>query len=307
MKGLRASAGVDVMPRAAGTPRNPADFVLSTRLREPVRFTDLSERLAVKLSALPGYLSRAHFEAWHRRVGAPDFADFSSVFTPLVYVDVEVTDLPLGSPTMRGDLRVRGRTYLGKNVDAAGAVRRLAREGSYEVTTGKGEPVGRARFLNVFTRYDADPARRRVTELPPEMGLGTVPSRLVDVPEVGDVVPAGERAPDFADREPCVWHYTQTDANRHVNSMEYLRSMEDFVACALAARGHDLRALYPARARILYRKPCFRGERYGRVAWLRGESPLVVAGAFRKHGDRPDALPAVAIELTFGVHPAPAG
>jgi hypothetical protein len=307
MKGPRDSARVDATARATRTPRNPADFVLSTRLREPVRFTDLSERLAVKLSALPGYLSRAHFEAWHRRVGAPDFADFSSVFTPLVYVDVEVTDLPLGSPTMRGDLRVRGRTYLGKNVDDGGAVRRLAREGHYEVATGQGALIGRARFLNVFTRYDADPARRRVTELPPEMGLGTVPSRLVDIPEVGDVVPVDGRAADFGDREPCVWHYTQTDANRHVNSMEYLRSMEDFVACALAARGHDLRALYPARARILFRKPCFRGERYERVAWLAGESPLVVAGAFRKHGDRPDAPPAVAIELSYGVNVAPAG
>ena len=290
------------MPRA---PRNPADLVLSTRLREPVRFTDLSERLAIKLSALPGYLSRAHFETWHRRVGAPDFSDFRGVFTPLVHVDVDVTDLPLASATMRGDLRVRGRTHLARSLDASGAVRRLAREGRYEVATEAGALVGRARFVNVFTRYDPDPARRRVTELPPELGLGVLPSRTVDVPEVADLLPAAERSPDFADREPAVWDYTQTDANRHVNGMEYLRSMEDFVAGALASRGHDLRLLFPARARIVYRKPCFRGERYERVAWLVGEAPLTVAGVFRKHGERPDSLPAVAIELSFGVHAAP--
>lgn len=290
------------MPR---TPRNPADLVLSTRLREPVRFTDLSERLAIKLSALPGYLSRAHFEAWHRRVGAPDFSDFRGVFTPLVHVDVEVTDLPLASATMRGDLRVRGRTYLARSLDESGTVRRLARDGRYEVATDAGALVGRARFVNVFTRYDPDPARRRVTELPPELGLGKLPSRTVDVPEVADLVPPTDRVSDFADREPSVWHYTQTDANRHVNGMEYLRSMEDFVAGALAARGRDLRQLFPARARIVYRKPCFRGERYERVAWLVGEAPLAVAGMFRKHGESPDALPAVAIELSYGVHAAP--
>ena len=284
-------------------PRNPADFVLTTRLREPVRFTDLSERLAIKLSALPSYLSRAHFASWHRRVGAPDFSDLSAVFTPLVAVELEVTDVSLGSPAMRGDLRVRGRTHLAKSLDASGAVRRLAREGHYEVSTAQGAPIGRARFVNVFTRYDADPARRRVVELPPEMNLGTAPSRLIDIPEVADLVPSGAPGPDFVDPEPRVWHYTQTDANRHVNSMEYLRSMEDFVADALAGRGHDLRVLYPARARIVYRKPCFRGERYERVAWIRGESPPVVAGTFRKAGDRPDASPAVAIELGFGTHP----
>jgi hypothetical protein len=292
-------------PRAGRPSRNPADFVLATRLREPVRFTDLSERLAIKLSALPGYLSRAHFQSWHRRVGAPDFSDFSGVFTPLVFVDAEVTDLPLATPTMRGGVRVRGRTHLAKSLGPDGAVRRLAREGHYDLTTDPGALLGRGRFVNVFTRYDADPVRRRVTELPPEMNLGTAPSRVIDIPDVADVVGSAGRAPDVADHEAGVWHYTQTDANRHVNSMEYLRSMEDFVAGALAVRGHDLRLLFPARARIVYRKPCFRGERYERVAWLRGESPLVVAGAFRKHGDRPDAPPAVAIELTFGVH-APA-
>jgi|GEM_PF-1954360 len=292
--------------RAGSTPRNPADFVLSIRLREPVRFTDLSERLAIKLSALPGYLSRAHFESWHRRVGAPDFSDFSGVFTPLVYVEAEVSDLPLGSPTMRGDLRVRGSTRLAKSLDANGEVRRLAREGLYEVTTQQGGLVGRARFVNVFTRYDTDPARRRIVALPPEMGLGTVPSRRIDIPEVADLVPLAARAADFADQEPGAWHYTQTDANRHVNSMEYLRSMEDFVAGGLAARGHDLRRLYPARARILYRKPCFRGERYTRRAWAGSEEPLVIAGGFHKHADRPDAPPAVAIELSYGAHAAAA-
>ena len=46
----------------------------------------------------------------------------------------------------------------------------------------------------------------------------------------------------------------------------------------------------------------FRGEGYRREAWFRGEAPLVIAGAFRKIGDPPDARPAVAVELTLGQH-----
>lgn len=290
------------MPRSRSRTANPADFVLRPRLREAVRFTDLSERLALKLSALPSYLARAHFEAWHRRLGAPDFNDHSGVFTPLVHVELESDDLALAP---RAQVVVSGYTQLAKTVDGSGAVRHLMREGVYTVTTPAGGSVGRGRFVNVFTRYDADPARRRVTELPAAMGLGTAPSRIGSFPEAADLLPAGAGAPDLADPEPHAWHYTQTDANRHVNGMEYLRSMEDFVSCALASRGHDLRTVYPARARIHYRKPCFRGESYRRVAWFRGEAPLVLVGAFHKVGDPPGAPPAAVIELTFGSHPTP--
>jgi hypothetical protein len=87
--------------------------------------------------------------------------------------------------------------------------------------------------------------------------------------------------------------------------MEYLRMMEVFVADALHGAGHDLRRLYFARARIVYRKPCFRGEGYRRVAWRHGEGGFVVAGAFRKAADAPGTRPAVAVELTMGQHAAP--
>lgn len=291
------------MPQRPSTPRrssrNPADFVLTARLREPVRFTDLSERLALKLSALPGYLSRAHFDSWHRRLGPPDFSDANAVFTPLVHVELAATDVPLRP---RSNFVVRGENHLAKALDADGGIRHVTRDGRYTVATQDGTSVGSARFVNVFTRYDADPARRRVTELPAHLGIGKLPSRVTTWPGLDELLPPSGRAPDFTEDAPRAWHYTQTDPNRHVNGMEYLRSMEDFVSCALAARGHDLRALFPARARILYRKPCFRGERYERAAWFRAESPLVVTGVFRKHGDPADAPPAVAIEITFGTH-----
>jgi len=279
-------------------PRNPADLVLRARYREPIHFPDLTERLGLRLSAIMHYTARAHFGLWHRKVAGPDFTDPRGVFMPLVAIELETTDVPVDP---RQSFRVHGETYLAKTVDEHGAVRQLVREGRHTVHDASGAVVARAKLTNMFTRYDRDPARRRVTELPRELGLGTAPSRVTELLDIAALVPTGRR-PDFVEQSERVWHYGQTDANRHVNGIEYLRSMELFVADALHAVGHDLRRLFFSRARIVYRKPCFRGEGYLRSAWFRGEAPLVVAGVFRKSADPPDGRPAVAVELTMGQH-----
>jgi hypothetical protein len=278
--------------------RNPADLVLRARYRETVLFPDLTERLGLRLSSIVTYTARAHFGLWHKKMGGPDFTNPSGVFTPLAAVELETTDVPV-EPWQ--PFRVHGETYLAKTLDEQGAVRQLVREGRHTVYDGAGQVVARAKLTNVFTRYDPDPARRRVTELLPELRLGAAPSRVTDLLDVDALVPAGRR-PDFVEQGERVWHYGQTDANRHVNGMEYLRAMELFVADALHVAGHDLRRLFFSRARLVYRKPCFRGEGYRRMAWFRGEAPLVVAGAFQKTADAPDARPAVAVELTIGQH-----
>ncbi len=281
--------------------RNPADVVLRSRYRETVLFPDLTERLALRLSSIVTYTAKAHFGVWHKKMGGPDFSDPTGVFTPLVVVELEVTDVPV---TPWQPFLVRGETHLAKTLDDRGAVRQLLREGQHAVYDLAGALIARAKLTNVFTRYDPDPGRRRVTSLPPEWGMGATPSRVATLLDVDALVPA-DREPDFVEERERAWHYGQTDANRHVNGMEYLRAMEVFVANALHGAGHDLRRLYFARARIVYRKPCFRGEGYQRVAWRRGEGGLVVAGAFRKAGDSPASRPAVAVELTMGQHAAP--
>src|SRR4029077_20691442 len=98
------------------------------------------------------------------------------------------------------------------------------------------------------------------------------------------------------------WHYGQTDPNRHVNGTAHLRVMEEHVADLLHNSGQDLKRLFAARARIVYRKPSFRGEAYRREVWFRSEAPLALAGAFFNAEDSSSAVPAVAIELTFRQH-----
>jgi acyl-CoA thioesterase FadM len=285
------------MPRTA---RNPADQVLRARAREQIRFVDLTERMALKLAAVPEYTARVHFGVWHRFAGKmPDFEHLRGVFTPLVYVELAVEDLRLNP---RDPLLVSGESFLARALDAAGDTRHLLREGRHAIRTPEGALVATARLINVFTRYDPDPARRRVTTLPPELGLGTGPTRVAELPALDDLVPASRR-PDFAETEAHVWHYGQTDPNRHVNGMEYLRTMEEYVADVLHGRGHDLRRLAFTRTRIVYRKPSFRGEGYRRVAWVQGEAPLTITGAFVK-ADDPAGRPAAAIELTVAQHNA---
>jgi hypothetical protein len=276
-----------------------ADRVLRSHFREELHFQDLTERMAIRLSAISHYTGRSHFGPWSRILASVhDHASQGGIFTPLVYVEYETADVPCDA---RDRIDVRGESWLAKSLDAAGAIRHLAREGRHVLRDDQGRQIGSARMVNIFTRYDPDPARRRVTELPAELGLGPTPSRVIEIPGVESLADYS-RKPDFADTESHVWHYGQTDPNRHVNGTAYLRSMEEFLADSLQRAGHNLARLYFARARVVYRKPCFRGETYRHAAWFRSEAPLMLTGAFFKDSDPGGASPTTAIELTLLQH-----
>ena len=127
---------------------------------------------------------------------------------------------------------------------------------------------------------------------------------MTELLDVDALVPAG-RAPDFVEEGEHVWHYGQTDANRHVNGMEYLR-VDGALRRRRAARRRPRPAppLLLAGAHRLSQAVLPRRGVPARRAWFRGEAPLVVAGAFQKAADPPDARPAVAVELTMGQHAA---
>ncbi len=255
--------------------------------------------MTIRLSAISNYSGRSHFAPWGRILASiHDHANHGGIFTPLVYVEYETADVPCDT---RERIEVRGESWLARSLDENGAIRHIAREGRHTMRDDRGTVLGGARMVNVFTRYDPDPARRRVTELPAELGLGPCPSRLTEIPTVESIADFG-RKPDFSDSESHVWHYGQTDPNRHVNGTAYLRSMEEFLADSLRRAGHDLKRLYFARARIVYRKPCFRGETFRRAAWFRSEAPLMLTGAFFKEADPAGASPATAVELTLLQH-----
>ncbi len=280
------------------SPENPADLVITGEADTRVEFSDLSERRAVKLSALTRYVSRAHFQTWEGLRRMPDFDDLQGIFTPLVLIELEASDARVQPGEL---LHARGEGVLGKVLDTDGSVRNVTRDSLHRVFTDDGRTIGSVRFVNVFTRYDTDPARRKVRELPPELGLGALPSNVTELPTVQTMLPL-DRPPDFPEGEPAAWYYAQTDPNRHVNSIAYLHVAQEYAATRLHQAGHRLDRLWASRARVCFRKPCFRGEEYRRLAWRTGDDPPVVGVAIAKCSDPEGHPPATAIELTLSEH-----
>ncbi len=280
------------------SPDNPADIILSAEADKEVEFSDLSERRAIKLAAMTRYVSRAHFKTWEQLRRLPDFDTLEGIFTPLVLIDIEASDVQVRPGEM---LRARGQSVFGKVLDADGNIRNITRDGTHAVFNESDEKVGQVRFVNVFTRYDEDPSRRKVLEIPEELGVGRLPSRVTDLPTVQRMLPL-DRAPDFPEGERNVWYYTQTDPNRHVNSLAYLHVIQEHVATRLHHAGHPMARLWARRARICFRKPCFRGEEYRRLAWQTSDEPLVIGAAIAKSTDPEGHLPATAVELTLAEH-----
>lgn len=277
---------------------NPADIRLTGEAETVVQFSDLSEKRAIKLAAMTRYVSRSHFITWEQLRRKPDFETLEGIFTPLVLMEVEATDVPV----QPGETIIaRGESTFGKVLDPTGHVRSITRDGRHDAFSEGGERIGSVRFVNVFTRYDEDPAKRRITEIPADLGVGRIPSRRTELPEPTDMVPP-DRPPDFPEAEPSVWYYAQTDPNRHVNSLAYLDVIQQHVATRLHHAGHPLDLLWARHARIRFRKPCFRGEEYRRLAWKTSDEPLRIAAAIAKGDDPEGHPPAAAIELTLAQH-----
>ena len=224
----------------------------------------------MKLTSLLRLTGRPHYTLWAREVGSPHFKERTGQFIPIYYLDLQVTDAPVET---REPLRVDVRIRLGKHLGRDGTVDRLLSEAWTEVCAptpdGRLLRLGGTHKQAVFTRPDPDPEQRKVRVLHPSMGLGELPSRRIKPFEMEDVLalPDGSAGGEsLADRDAHVWSYQQTDPNQHIHAMEYVRVMEAFAADQLARRGLSPKDYFFARARVLFRRPCFTGEWYRRTA-----------------------------------------
>lgn len=279
-------------------PSNPADQIFSAEASAPVDFSDLTERQSVKLGAMTRYVARSHFQTWEQLRRMPDFDALTGIFTPLVCLDIEVTDAKVRPGEV---LTARGKSAFGKVLNGRGEVRQITRDGLHELFGAGGQNLGSVRFVNVFTRYEKDPAKRKVLEIPVELGVGRFPTALTDLPGVEDLIGMGG-PPDFAERRGSVWHYEQTDPNRHVNSLAYLGVLQDYVLAQLFHAGASMERAWVRRARIVFRKPCFRGEAYRRAAWQTSTRPQVMGAALYKVGDPDNHPPAAAADFVLASH-----
>jgi hypothetical protein len=279
------------------TTQRTADTEFRGAFHEPPYFEDLSERGAVKLISLLRLTGRPHYTLWAREVGSPHFKERTGQFIPIYYLDLQVSDVPVET---REALQVDVRIRLGKHLGPDGGVDRLLSEAWTEVSAptadGRRLALGTTHKQAVFTHPHPDPAQRKVRVLHPSMGLGDLPSREIRPFDLDDLlaVPEGFTGGEsVADGEAHVWSYQQTDPNRHIHAMEYVRVMEAFAADQLARRGRSPEGYFFARARVLFRRPCFTGEWFRRTArrFTRADGEELLIGAIHAARD-PDTPPA---------------
>jgi hypothetical protein len=123
--------------------------------------------------------------------------------------------------------------------------------------------AGRVLAEHVFTRPFAPAGERRVTSLDFEGAPVVTDIRRVPPPfEEVAALPAGATLLDAAPRVdpvPIVFGVFHTDGNMHVNSLAYLRVLEEAALRRFVEHGRG--SLVLGRAiDIAYRKPCFAGQ-----------------------------------------------
>jgi hypothetical protein len=111
--------------------------------------------------------------------------------------------------------------------------------------------AGRIFAEHVFTRLFAPPGERHVHRTDIEHAPATLPRHTPR--SFASMFEGGDMTPDAA---VFVFGLVHTDSNQHVNSLVYLRLFEEAVL-----RRSEMRGKLTRKVEIVYRKPCFAGDR----------------------------------------------
>ena len=269
-------------------PKRDPDQVFRGSFQEPPYFEDLTERGALKLTSLMRFTGRPHFTLWMDQIGGQRFREETGQYIPIFYLELEVLDVPVET---RAPVTVEVEVRLGRERVEEGKVPRLVSEGRTRVvvpTADGPRAVGTTRKLTIFAHLDS--SRGRVTELHPFLEMGPHPRRMLEIPRLADMLrpPSGFTADGdgwaFADYEPQVWSYQQTDPNRHIHAMEYPRMLDLFVTRERAKRGVVTSDSVLSRAQIFFARPCYTGEHYSRRAkrWIAADGSEIMCAALFK-------------------------
>jgi acyl-CoA thioesterase FadM len=175
-----------------------------------------------------------------------------------------------GPFSVRGDLTVEGifrlaRTERGRLMFDMWADVRSSRGRTYGAVDGEGSPAlaGQVFAEHVLTRPFAPPGARRVERLEfrgaPEVrdvrGDPVAADTIISIPP-GATPIESQMTPEPTPRTFGLLH---TDSNHHVNSLTYLRVVEEAALRRFASLGRPANVL-GRFIDIAYRKPCFAGQ-----------------------------------------------
>jgi len=156
----------------------------------------------------------------------------------------------------------------------------------FEPPLGAPTVAGTGRVLHVLTRPQNPPGHRWVSEIPEEIGFlrphpfeGPFPTiqHLAQL-EDGFVEIEGTAAGLTG-----VWGMANSDVFQHIHAREYTVAMENGIALSMAAAKLPLESYLATRARVIFRRPSFVGQRYAlTIRLFRRDAEIVALGAF--HG-----------------------
>jgi acyl-CoA thioesterase FadM len=242
----------------------------------PLRFEDLSQDGRLILEVFPNALGAAVWEPLLAKDPVARAARKQGVIPILTRFVMQGTQGPFA--LMREPVRAWGtfalahgvaagteqvdRVYVNMWAELRAPIGRTY--GPKPDRAGEMDVAGRVFAEHVLTRPFAPAAERRVLRLDIP-GEPPVPAVRYDAKPAAAVLelPAGATPIDdalVADETPIVFGLVHTDSNHHVNSLVYLRVFEEAALRRLAALGKDVRVL-SRELEIVYRKPCFAGER----------------------------------------------
>ena len=253
-----------------------------------LRYEDVTQDARLRTVAMPHGLAKAFWATSAvRRLGG---LRKQGVLPILNRMCCEAGDGPLG---LQAGIEAEAHHDLAHVAAADGTVERIVLQvwatlrapralvyGPAPARAGEIIEVGRVYAEHVFTRLFAPPGERRVLALS-DPRLPAVPTSRIERTTAADVLalPAGaawtgEWQLDVA---PVVLGLDHTDSNQHVNSLVYPQLFRD---AALRAWGADATrvGLRVCADELLFRKPCFGGER------------LQIAIRTFSHGERAGAV-----------------
>ena len=156
----------------------------------------------------------------------------------------------------------------------------------FEPSLGPPVTAGTGRVLHVLTRPQNPPGQRWVDEVPEEIGFLSVHPFDGPFPSIAllrEVEDGFAEVTEAATGLTGIWGLANSDVFQHVHAREYTMAMENGIALALAAAKLPLDRHDAIRARVVFRRPSFIGQRYLlRIRLFRREAETVALGAF--HG-----------------------
>jgi hypothetical protein len=156
----------------------------------------------------------------------------------------------------------------------------------FEPPLGAPTLAGTGRVLHVLTRPQNPPGHRWVSEIPEEIAFLRPHSFDGPFPTIQHLAQLED---GFVEIEGTaagltgVWGMANSDVFQHIHAREYTVAMENGIALSMAEAKLPLESYLATRARVIFRRPSFVGQRYAlTIRLFRRDAEIVALGAF--HG-----------------------